>query len=594
MTDTILSALETILTDLRYILKTRYNTSRALIIGINKYKEAPPLSYAVSDALGVRQELIDILKFKPENIVCLQDEAATKAEILKSYLRLSRDDIEVDDRIIVFFAGHGDTRRGNRGEVGYLVPYDAIMDDLSTFIRWNDLTRDSELIRAKHMLFIMDACYGGLALNRSLHAGSARFLKNMMLRFSRQVLTAGKADEEVADAGGPLPDHSIFTGHLLEGIRGKAVNEAGVLTATALMAYVYSQVSSDAHSNQTPHYGHFEGDGDFLLLAPQLDHEDGMTDRDIDSLLIVPYPDEPSRIATTDEKIKKIKSLLASDSSSIELHDVVVDEIRHLISRSGTGNFPTNGESGMAEVISRVSRYEDSVSDLALMASCISYWGRAVHNSLFQKIFSRATDNIEMSGGMSNLLAMRVYPLVIAAYCAGVAAVEGNRYDSLATMLYTTIGTVEYGTQAELVVDLLSKGIMEMSQNNIFKQLPGHEQNRVPMSEHLYKDLQPKLDDILFIGRSYERSFDDFEVVLALACADRRLQRSEHVWGPIGRFGWKAYGGSDNPLERVIAQATAQGFNWPPLKAGMFGGDKERFDHVATKYRELVGSLNWH
>ena len=51
-----------------------------------------------------------------------------------------------------------------------------------------------------------------------------------------------------------------------------------ILTATALMIYVYSKVSNDIHSNQTPHYGHFEGDGDFVLLAPQLDHDDGITE----------------------------------------------------------------------------------------------------------------------------------------------------------------------------------------------------------------------------------------------------------------------------------------------------------------------------
>jgi hypothetical protein len=582
------------LSDLRYILKTKYTKSRALVIGINAYKNAGPLSYAVNDAVEFKQTLIETLDFDAEDVICLLDEAATKSAILHSYMRLANDDVEVDERIIVFFAGHGDTRRGNRGEVGYLVPHDAVLNDLSTFIRWDELTRGAEVIRAKHMLFIMDACYGGLALNRNLHAGSARFLKDMLLRFSRQVLTAGKADEVVADAGGPLPEHSIFTGHLLEGIRGKAVNEGGVLTASALMAYVYSKVANDHNSNQTPHYGHFEGDGDFVLLAPHLDREDAVTDRDIDSLLIVPYPEEPPRAATTDEKIKKVKSLLASDSSSIELHDVVVGEMRHFLSRSGIASFPTSGETGSLEVISRVPRYEDAVNDLSLIASCMSYWGRPVHNALFQKIFSRTTDNIDTSGGMSNLLAMRIYPLIVEAYCAGVAAVEGNRYDSLALMLFTIIGTAEYGTQAELVVDRISKGIMEMNQNNIFKQLPGHEKNRIPMSEHLYKELQPKLDDILFIGRNYERSFDDFEVLLALACADRRVQRSERPWGPVGRFGWKAYGGSDNPLERIIGQANAEGFDWAPLKAGMFGGDKGRFENVATKYRELIGGLNWH
>src|SRR5439155_10124504 len=110
---------------------------------------------------------------------------------------------------------------------------------------WDDLTRNSELIRAKHMLFVMDACYGGLALTRNTQPGSARFLKDMMLRYSRQVLTAGKANEVVADSGGPLPAHSVFTGHLIEGLRGKATAANGVITANGLMAYVYQSVAND-------------------------------------------------------------------------------------------------------------------------------------------------------------------------------------------------------------------------------------------------------------------------------------------------------------------------------------------------------------
>lgn len=40
----------------------------------------------------------------------------------------------------------------------------------------------------------------------------------MYQRFSRQVITAGKVNEVVSDSGGPLPKHSVFTGHFIEGI----------------------------------------------------------------------------------------------------------------------------------------------------------------------------------------------------------------------------------------------------------------------------------------------------------------------------------------------------------------------------------------
>ena len=38
------------------------------------------------------------------------------------------------------------------------------------------------------------------------------------------------------------------------------------------MSYVYRKVGQDSRSNQTPHYGHFDGDGDFVLRAPDDAH----------------------------------------------------------------------------------------------------------------------------------------------------------------------------------------------------------------------------------------------------------------------------------------------------------------------------------
>ncbi len=114
---------------------------------------------------------------------------------------------DADSRLLVFFAGHGFTKAGSGREAGFLIPHDGNTDDLSTLIRWEDFTLNADLIPSKHILFIMDACYGGLVFNRAVAAGSLRFLKDMMIRPVRQALTAGKQDEPVADGGGPRAGH---------------------------------------------------------------------------------------------------------------------------------------------------------------------------------------------------------------------------------------------------------------------------------------------------------------------------------------------------------------------------------------------------
>lgn len=579
--------------DIRFLLTTNYSNSRALIIGINQYKNASPLSYAVSDAQEIHEVLINELGFPKENITCLIDSDATKDQILRAFLGLTSADIGLDERIFVFYAGHGHTRTGIRGEIGFLVPYDADMEDFSTFIRWDELTRNAELIRAKHMLFLMDACYGGLALTRNVAPGSARFLKDMLLRYSRQVLTAGKADEVVADSGGPLPNHSVFTGHLIEGIRGKATDENGVLTANGLMSYVYKKVASDKNSNQTPHYGYFDGDGDLVLKAPHLSELAEAENKDLDSLLVIPFPEEDFSRDTTQEKVRKIKSLLANDSSSIELHDLAVEEVRRFLTTTSEDHFKAQGQYSKDELLERVSKYENVSADLSVIAACIAYWARPIHNAILQKIFVRSTDRLETEGGLVAWISLRWYPLILQLYCSGVAAVDAKRYDSLANIFYATLGASEYKSHDEQFVEAVSNGILELARADTFKQLPGHERHYTPMSEYLFKIIQPRLDDILFIGKNYERSFDEFEVLFALTVADIRKQQGKSLWGPIGRFGWKQQRNDNGPLTRIVTEARNKGTDWEPIKAGLFGGKPERFNDVATEFQQIVSRLNW-
>lgn len=580
--------------DIRFLLKTYYSNSRALIIGIDAYKSVSPLSYAVSDAKEIRDILIEELGFPSDNVTYLTDSEATRQNIFRSFLALASSEVGIDDRILVFFAGHGHTLTGIRGEIGYLVPHDADINDVSSLIRWDDLTRNAELIRAKHMLFIMDACYGGLALTRSITSGGTRFLKDMMLRYSRQVLTAGKADEVVADAGGPLPEHSVFTGHLIEALRGKAATENGVLTASGVMAYVYNKVANDRNSNQTPHFGYFDGDGDFILKAPNIFTHEEAQQTDQDSLIVIPYSDEEPTRESTYDKIKKVKNLLANDASSIELHDFVIDEVRHFLSVTSEDHFTVQDQFSKEELLDRISKYETAVSDLSITLACIGYWARPIHFPIIQKAFARSTDRLETQGGLVIWLSLRLYPQIVAFYSSGIAAIEGKRYDTLASIFYTPVAYGGRRNQSEYLIDLITEGVLELTQAEVFKQIPGHERQYTPMSEYLYKTLQPRLDDTLFLGKGYEDSFDEFEVLYSLAAIDLGTQRDQYAWGPLGRFGWKAKHRDRTALSNLINRANAAGDNWEPIKAGLFGGKLARFNTAADALKNTVEKLPWY
>jgi hypothetical protein len=578
--------------DLRFLFKTHYSVSRALIVGIDKYKSASPLSYAVSDAVSIRDLLVSDLGFPESEVTLLTDEFATRQAVLKAFLRFSNDDVGLDDRLIVFFAGHGHTRTGSRGEIGYLVPHDADMGDFSTFIRWDELTRNADLVRAKHVLFIMDACYGGLALVRTTGAGSTRFLKDMMLRTSRQVLTAGKADEVVSDSGGPIPNHSVFTGHLIEALQGRAATSDGVLTASAVMSYVYAKVANDKNSHQTPHYGHVDGDGDMVLLAPGLSELEECDTKDIDRLVSVPFADPSVELDATDAKIARVKTLLASESGVIGLHDLLSSEVRRFLAVTTEDAFAPSGQFTQSEFVSRLERYEAAAQDVAVLFACVSQWGRPSHLATLQKCIARSSDRLESTGGLTVWLALRWYPLLLELYCCGIAAVDARRFDSLAAVFGTSLPSSDYQRTSDTFVEAAAMAVSELNRTNVLQQIPGHEKNYTPLSEYLLKILQPKLDDALFLGKNYEAAFDTFEVYFALCAADARLACGQNGWGPIGRFGWKQDRGN-SPLERVVKEAKAQKSEWLPLKAGLFGGDVDRFEKAAEQINQLTGRLNW-
>ena len=575
------------------IYSPKYSASHAIVVGINNYQHASPLAYAIHDAEETSQLLIDEFGFDEKNMILLTDANATRVRIIESFLSYV-DETEADDRIVFFFAGHGHTFSGHRGEVGYLVPHDGDTHSLSTLIRWDELTRNAELIPAKHLLFIMDACYGGLAITRSLLPGSMRFLKDMMLRYSRQVLTAGKANEVVADSDGPLPGHSIFTGHLIEALKGKAVSEDGVITANGVMAYVYERVSRDQHSHQTPHYGFIEGDGDFIFKAPTIEEPEKEERNDEDFLITVPSAMPMTHTEEIGDMINLTKEYLPDPRYTIKLHDLVIQKLRETLFLTSEDSFAVQGADwSLEEFTRRLKEYEQTMNDLQGISCCLAYWGKQEHLPVLRTALTRLTDRLEPESGKRIWLALRWYPMILLLYSAGISALAADNYNNLAEMFLTRVGSSRSkGSSTELTLSI-GEAILDLERIGAFKQLPGHERHYTPRSEYLFKLLQPMFDDLLFLGRDYERYFDRFEVLLALVHADLEQVERSHIWGPVGRFGWKLKYPDLNPLKDVIDEAERQKESWGPLNAGLFGGDYSRFENISNEYVKLVSSLNW-
>ena len=567
-----------------------YDRSHALIIGINNYLDAPPLGYAVSDAEEVANALIKNFDFRQHDVHLLINEDATKSSIQKTFLEFSRDGCQENDRLLVFFAGHGHTEVSRRGDIGYLVPYDGTTSDLSSLIRWDSLTRDADLIWAKHVLFIMDACYGGLATKRrALKPGTIRFLKSMLERKSIQVLTAGKADEVVSDLGGPRPNHSVFTGHLLDALDGAAA-ENGIITANGVMAYVFQNVATDKDSEQTPHYGYLDGDGDFIFNPPDFEKQLIDETKDEDQLITIPSIQTGSEVDQPLATDQRIKNILSNPNGRILLRDFIVEETQSVLDEITSEAFKTHGDWSENEFASRLSKYNKATEELRIIHMLLGYWGDEKQREIMVLPAKRISENIHKANGLSIWIALRWYPVLIILYSCGLGALLSEEYSNLHMLLNSKMPDERKRQGTTTLLQSLYYDYERLGDG--FKTLPGHENNYVPVSEYLFKELQPVANDVLFIGREYEMIFDRLELLVSLEHAS--LDWSH--WGPIGRFGWKhkSRGVEVSPLDLLISEAEDAGESWGPLQGGFFDGSMDKFKAVLEKYKPMLDGLNWH
>ena len=247
-----------------------YDNSWALIVGIDKYEYVKNLDYAVEDAKSIKELLINNFQFPDENIIFLLDEEATYMKIKKSLSKIIRNAGE-NDRILIFFAGHGLTLDlPESGEMGFLIPVDGDQDDLyGTSLGMDQLRKVSSLSEAKHMLYLVDACYGGLAAEntRGLPIHTPGFLNKITEDKSRQIITAGGRDEpaiEKAEWG-----HSAFTLNVIRGLKDGAadLNYDGMITGEELGSFLETRVKIDSDNKQTPQVRRFTShEGEFVFI----------------------------------------------------------------------------------------------------------------------------------------------------------------------------------------------------------------------------------------------------------------------------------------------------------------------------------------
>lgn len=235
------------------LASTPAGRKRIAVIGIDRYRSWPALNNAVHDAKGALR-LFEHLGFEPVGEPLLDDVAtgaAIQALVTDELIALGPD-----DSLVLFFAGHGGTRRqwlgGEQLKTGYLIPADAAYGEkVATWIDLDDWLRKVARLPPRHILVILDACFAGIALTpvvkwRDSGTFQEASLASLQVRRSRRIITSA-LDDQVALDSGPVPDT-----HCSPGARSRASSMDGWATDAAWPPAQRSACTCNSGSGATP------------------------------------------------------------------------------------------------------------------------------------------------------------------------------------------------------------------------------------------------------------------------------------------------------------------------------------------------------
>src|SRR6185295_6062457 len=240
-----------------------YYKSWGIVIGVENYLLAPKIPGAIEDAKVVAQTFRS-MGF--DEVVELYDKDASARRLQQTRSDFLPRKVGRYDRLVLYFSGHaGVTQDLDGKELGYLVPWDAQIGNVSKSMTFEQLKEFSRRIASRHTLFFVNAAVRGWEVStpQPLSLEGRLAPEDEMERRAVQVLTAGDKGESLSEENGK----SLFVQILVNGLRGMADrNKNGWLMASEVGDYVKQHILEQSKGAQHPLFVQLEGEGDTVLI----------------------------------------------------------------------------------------------------------------------------------------------------------------------------------------------------------------------------------------------------------------------------------------------------------------------------------------
>lgn len=227
-------------------------------MGVSRYQYVGQLQPTL-DVPGVREVLVspDYCAYPVERVSVLDEEEATHDSILRELKALCAKAKAPGARTFFYFSGHGGQ---DASGASYILPVDARKGQYATTaISARDLSQLLDQCPGE-LTVVLDCCRAAGMVDKDVLSDEAiqdvelgafdDAFRNAIQSKGRVVFAASRADGKAFAS--PDAPYGIFTGHMLDGLRGAASTHGGDVTVDQLFNYLQQRVVLSSGKAQRP------------------------------------------------------------------------------------------------------------------------------------------------------------------------------------------------------------------------------------------------------------------------------------------------------------------------------------------------------
>lgn len=234
------------------------DNAHALIVGIAAYDtdRLDPLPATRRDSQDMYDLLIDpqYCAYPKSRVQLLQDPEATKDNLLEGFEQLAERSDE-DSNVFIYVSCHGGRVESSEHAGEYLLPFDTDYTSAATVadtaISGETFSEALRAIPARKVAVMFDACHAG-GIGQPKNATAAKVKSGLSEDYYRALATGrGRviiASSRETEESWIIPRdarNSLFTKHLLDGLRGGVPGPDGLIRINDLFHYLQPKVKED-------------------------------------------------------------------------------------------------------------------------------------------------------------------------------------------------------------------------------------------------------------------------------------------------------------------------------------------------------------